>query len=145
VAPEIRHRAGAAGITLIELLVVIAVIGTLAAIAIPSYRDHTERAWRTEARAALMHLRERQERWYLDHNTYTADLQALGFSDGCSENCVYTLDFPAAPDAAGFTARARPTPGGGSNRVDQTDDRDCQWFTLSSLGLRAAGPGQHCW
>lgn len=124
---------------------VIALIGVFAAVAIPSYHSYSERAQRTEAKTALLRLRERQERWFLDHNTYTGNLQALGFSDGCSENCVYTIDFPVAPDATGFTARARPTPGGGRNRVDQTSDLECQWFTLSSLGMRDAGPGQRCW
>ena len=131
--------------TLIELLVVMALICLVAAIAIPSYHGFTERARRTEATTALLRLRERQERWFLDHNAYAADLEALGFAGGCSENCVYTLDFPSPPDSTGFTVRATPTPGGGRNGVDQAGDRDCQWFTLDSLGVRDAGPGAGCW
>lgn len=142
---RIRHRPGRGGITLIELLIVIAIAGTLAAIAIPVYRSYSERAQRTEAKTALLRLSERQERWYLSNNAYTADLEALGFPGGCSEHCVYTLDFPVEPDSSGFTARARPTPGGGWNAVDQTGDSDCQWFTLSARGSRDAGPGPRCW
>jgi type IV pilus assembly protein PilE len=37
------------GVTLVELMVVIAVIGTLAAIAIPSYRRYLIRSQRSEA------------------------------------------------------------------------------------------------
>ncbi|MGD8339968.1 MAG: type IV pilin protein [Gammaproteobacteria bacterium] len=143
--PRTRYRAGTGGITLIELLIVITIVAMLAAIALPAYRDYTARAHRTEAKTALLRLREGQERWYLDHNTYTGDLEALGFPGGCSENCVYRIDFPVAPDSTGFTARARPATGGGTGRVDQTRDTDCQWFTLNALGERAAGPGQRCW
>jgi type IV pilus assembly protein PilE len=145
VTPGRGQLALARGITLIELLIVITLIGILAAIAIPAYRSHAMHAQRTEARVALLRLRERQERWHLDHHRYTDDLEALGFPTGCSENCVYRIDFPAPPDASGFTARARPSPGGGTNGVDQTGDTECQWFTLSASGARDAGPGQRCW
>lgn len=132
------------GVTLIELMIVITILGILAAIAIPAYRGYTERAQRTEAKDSLLRLQTQQERWYLTNNTYTNNLAALGFPAGCSENCVYTIDFTVAPDTLGYTARAQPTVGGGTNGVDQNRDTACSWFTLNSRGVRDAEEDS-CW
>ena len=133
--------------TLIELMLVITILGALVAIAVPAYRGYAERAQRTEAKTGLLMLAEAQEQFYLQNNTYTADLNALGFTGGCTEWCVYTFDFTVAPDTLRYTARARPTVGGGTNGVNQGTDTACQWFTLSSTGVRDAGPdpNQNCW
>lgn len=139
-----RGRRWMGGITLIELMIVITILGVLAAIAIPAYRGYSERAQRTEAKDALLRLQTNQERWYLTNNTYTNNLTALGFPAGCSENCVYTIDFTVAPDTAGYTARAQPTVGGGANGVDQNRDTACSWFTLNNRGVRDA-ENDSCW
>ena len=135
------------GVTLLELMIAITILGALVAIAVPAYRGYAERAQRTLAKDALLSLQAAQENWYLQNNTYTANLTSLGFPGGCSDWCVYTLDFTVAPDTLGYTARARPTVGGGTNGVNQTTDTDCQWFTVTSTGVVDAGPdpGDRCW
>jgi type IV pilus assembly protein PilE len=135
------------GFTLIELLVVVAIVGTLLAVAVPAYRRHVERTHRVEAKTALLQLQQRQEQLYLRDNRYSNDLAALGFPGGCSEHCVYIIEFTVAPDASGYTARARPKPGGGPNGVDQTRDDECQWFSIDASLSRRAGPDplQRCW
>lgn len=139
-----RKRLRIGGVTLIELMIVITILGVLVAIAIPAYRGYSERAQRTEAKDSLLRLQTQQERWYLNNNTYTNNLTALGFPGGCSENCVYTLDFTVAPDTTGFTARAQPTAGGGTNGVDQNGDTACSWFTMDNRGVRTA-ESDGCW
>ena len=134
------------GLTLVELLVVLVIIGILGAIAVPTYQQHTLRARRTEAKTALLQLAANQERHYLQHNTYTDDLAALGFAAGVSDRGIYTLSVPAA-DASGYEAAAVPTPGGGFDGVNVSRDEACSRFTIDALGRRRAFPDPDgtCW
>jgi len=136
-----------AGVTLIELMIVVVVVAILGVIAVPSYRQYTLRAHRTEAKSALLKLQANQERWYLQNNTYSDDPQALGFADGKSENGVYTLTITSADLTAGYTATATPTPGGGRNGVSMTDDAECASFSVTADGLKSAAPdpNRRCW
>lgn len=146
---EQRVRRRMAGVTLIELMIVVVVIGILGLIAVPSYRQYTLRAHRTEAKAALLRLQANQERWYLQHNTYTDDPEALGFAGDLSENGVYTLTIVPHEKGLveGYTATATPTPGGGRNGVSMTDDAECASFSVTSQGLKSASPDprDRCW
>jgi type IV pilus assembly protein PilE len=75
-----QMRARMRGITLIELMIVVVVVSILAAIAYPNYQEFVARAKRNEARAALLRLATNQERFYLNNNTFTADMTQIGFS-----------------------------------------------------------------
>ncbi len=134
------------GVTLLELLIVVVMIGLLGTIAVPSYRQYAMRAQRTEAKTALLRLATNQERFYLQNNTYTSNLVALGFPTGVSDKGVYTLAVPVA-DATTYRATAVPTPGGGLNGVSMSADVDCALFSINAQGVRAAAPdpNSRCW
>ncbi|MFH1603931.1 MAG: type IV pilin protein [Pseudomonadota bacterium] len=65
------------GFTLIELMIVVAIIGILAAIAYPSYRNHIQKGHRASAQAFLMDAAQRQQQYFLDNRAYAPDLGTL--------------------------------------------------------------------
>jgi type IV pilus assembly protein PilA len=66
------------GFTLIELLIVIVIIGILAAIAIPAYLGHRERAYDAVAKSDLNQLAQFQEAYLESHDTYGTIAQLMG-------------------------------------------------------------------
>ncbi len=133
-----RGRA-ASGITLMELLIVVVIIGILATVAYPNYREFAARAKRTEARAALLKIATNQERFYLQNNTYTTDLTALGFSSNpfTTESDTYLVRVTSA-DASNFTAVADYIP-------SDSEAAKCDTFTIDGRGQRSSTPDTDCW
>jgi len=63
------------GFTLIELLVVVIIIGILAAVAIPTFLNQRQRAFRAAVQSDLRNAAVEAETFYTDNSTY------LGFED----------------------------------------------------------------
>jgi len=133
------------GMTLIELVIVVVIIGILAAVAIPSYRQYVIRSQRADATAALLALATAQEKFYLQCNTYAAD---IGAASDCaagevafgatSENGWYDLEITAA-SATDFTIRAEPVAG-----EVQANDTTCAFFQVTGTGVKTA-TNPECW
>jgi type IV pilus assembly protein PilE len=149
-ARSARRRSRQAGVTFVELMAVVVIIAILGLIAIPSYRDYTIRAHRTEGKTALLRLATNQERFYIQNHRYSDTVDGgVGFASATSENGVYaiTVELLGADWTQGYKATATPVPGGGTNGVDQTVDAKCTSFTLTSAGDKTAQGAQPetCW
>ncbi len=129
------------GFTLIELMIVVVVIGILAAIAFPTYRDQVRKTRRTEAKAALQEAMNRQERLYTTQNSYTNDMTDLGYAADpfTTEEGWYTVDAVACGAGLGDCVSLTATAQG-----DQDDDQ-CENFTLNSRGARTVSGSGDCW
>lgn len=135
------------GVTLLELLVVLVLVGIVAALALPAYRQQMIRVHRTEAMIALLQMQSAQEKFYLRHNRYTGDITVappagLGLSTASSSN-QYVLSVAVASDGQSFIATATPTPDGG-----QRADHECLAFSIDARGRRAVGgsrDARYCW
>lgn len=132
------------GVTLLELMAVVVIIGIMASIAIPSYRNYVVRAQRTDATAALLRIAAAQEKHYLQNNTYTnnlTDAPSTGLGIGAtSERGWYNLAVTTTNGwPRDFTATATPVSGGA-----QANDSRCASFSLTSAGVKNA-TNTDCW
>lgn len=135
--------ATARGVTLIELMVVVLVVGILASIAVPSYRNYLLRAQRSDATAALLRIAAAQEKFYLQNNTYATNAQLAtappnGLGIAATERGYYSLNVAASASfpgdfTRGFQATATAATGG-----PQIRDSPCRTFTLDHTGNRGA-------
>lgn len=128
------------GITLLELMMVVVILGILAAIAYPNYRQYAAKAKRTEAMAALLQIATLQERVYLQNNSYTTDMTTLGFAnvaDNLTASDSYLVNVTVA-DANSFTAVA-------TYQKDDDEAGKCATFSIDSRGVRSSTPYADCW
>ena len=134
---------GSKGFTLIELMIVVAIVGILAAIAYPSYRDSVRRSHRSEGQALLLDTQSREERYYSNNNTYTTDMTKLGYSADpvISENQYYSVDAAAPTSSCPITSCYKLT---ATAQGSQSDDTHCATMSIDSLGQRT-GTNTDCW
>lgn len=128
------------GITLIELVIVMAIIGTLASIAYPTYREYVRETRRGDAQRAMSELAIKLEQFRLGNKTYTTNLGVGGLNyvaqteDGHYELSVAVPEPANCPLATCFVLQAKPIGG-------QAGD-ECQALTYSSTGIKTPSG---CW
>ena len=128
------------GITLIELMIVLVIVGILAAVAYPSYREFSARATRTEAVEALLRAAVNQERHYLQNNRFSADLTDLGFaaSPYTTSSGSYVISISADNPTANFTVTAT------YQHPDKEADT-CRILAIDGRNVKASSPATDCW
>jgi type IV pilus assembly protein PilE len=117
------------GFTLIEVMITVAIVAILAAIALPSYQRYVVRTGRTEARALLVEIAARQERFRYGNPGYATTLQGLGFPAGALESENRRYEITMAADLTTFTLTAE-------RRNSQVVDALCGDLTLTNTGVR---------
>jgi type IV pilus assembly protein PilE len=143
-AMKFENMKHAKGFTLIEILVTVAIVGILAAIAIPSYSNYTQKGRRASAQVHLMDIAQRQQQYLLDARAYAPDLATLGISTPNDVSPYYSPITINAVNTAGappsFTVTAQPKAG-----TDQVKDK-CGTLKIDNLGNKTTSTGAAgCW
>ena len=125
------------GVTLVELMIVVIVLGILAAVAYPNYRDTAARAKRNEAKAILLEIAQNQERFYLQNSRY-GTLAELGYDVPLeTDSGTYAITV-IGPDASNFNAQALlAKPGNETGK--------CNSFNIDAWGTQTSLPYTDCW
>lgn len=129
------------GVTLTELMIVIVVIGILAAVAYPNYRDFAARAKRNEAKEALLRIATNQERFYLNNNCFSGDLTQLGFpvaNNFTTDTGSYRISIALAADCQSYTGTA-------TYLNADNESGKCGAFTIQDGGVKGSSPYTDCW
>lgn len=91
------NRKHTAGFTLIELMIVVVIVGILASVALPAYREHVIRGNRAAAQAMMMNLANREQQYMMSNRVYADDAElAYTLPEEVVDN--YTADITVGTD-----------------------------------------------
>ncbi len=132
------------GFTLIELMIAVAIIGILAAIVVPSYRDYVVNSTLAEAASGLADKRIRMEQFFQDNRTYVGadgaglpcanDNTGQNFNFSCAVAATtYTITATGKATAAGFTFTVN------ESNAKATTAAAAGWATNATCWIRKKG------
>ena len=126
------------GFTLIEIMLVVAIMGIIAAIAIPQYKQYVIRGNRSAAQSFMMDVASRQKQYLLDARVYAPDLATLVMTtpNDVAKNYTITMNVPNVVPPT-FTVIATPIPG-----KPQAQAGDGA-LTLNDAGVQTHGAVNH--
>jgi prepilin-type N-terminal cleavage/methylation domain-containing protein len=106
-AKKLHKLRSKAGMTLLELLVVVAVIGSLAAISVQEYNNHSRRAIDASMRSELRNAAMGMEGYYGENFEYPASMASL-FLGGYRNTASVTLTINITTPSTYILTAARP-------------------------------------
>ncbi len=79
------------GFTLVEILVSMVILGVLAAIAVPSYLNQTQKARFAEAKSYVLNMNRLQQAFYMEKGTFADDISRLSLGNTSSASYSYIV------------------------------------------------------
>ncbi len=131
------------GFTLIELMIVVAIIAMIAAIALPSYQNQTEKTRRSVAKSDLIELTSFMQRFYTENNRFDQDRAtvavAIPFNESPQDGTTKYYDLSlSAVGTSSYTLSAAP-------KGAQSGD-SCGTLRVAHTGAKTkTGSGNNCW
>ncbi len=146
------------GFTLIELVIVLLVIGILGTIAYPTYIESVRKSKRASAKIALLEIANLQERFFIENNSYSDNLNTNSCQvayPSVTPDTFYDLTITPVPNTTNLD-------GSGANCIvntaatgytvtataigTQVADTGCATFHLDSQNQKSStGGGTNCW
>ncbi|MER2494185.1 type IV pilin protein [Catenovulum sediminis] len=125
------------GLTLVELMISVAIVGILAAVAYPAYVDHYSQSYRSDVMRELVKVINKQEAYYADQMTYTADMTELGYPNDpyIAENEMFTIDIV---EAQGLDLTQEYTVTATAVTAQKNNDPECASLSINHLGEKSA-------
>ncbi|MFQ5696898.1 MAG: type IV pilin protein [Myxococcota bacterium] len=113
-APQENPASGRSGFTLVELVIVIAILGILAGLAVPGFRQFVARSKRSEAYTALVAIYDSETEYFASNGRFASTFDDLGFDllggvrvdPSTIQGPYYTYSLATLNGAANFQAVA---------------------------------------
>jgi type IV pilus assembly protein PilE len=137
---HLAYRKKNHGFSLIELMIVVAIIGILASISFPSYKNYIQKSRRTDAMSALINLEAAQENYRFSNTSYGSLSQLQAYMSGISSTSplnYYNLTIPSYTNTS-YTLKA-------TAKGVQATDTTCATMTITlASGVESKTPAA-CW